>query len=88
MQARLRATPAGAAFTVAADRSHDTLSVIIGDPDRELANDTKVESFPLALVVASEIVALHGGTLEATRPSQGGPPTFRISLHIAPRSNS
>jgi signal transduction histidine kinase len=88
IQARLRATPAGGSFTIAAHRDQDTLLVLIGDVDREHASDMKIEAFPLSLVVAGEIVALHGGALEATRPSHGGPPTFRVRLHVVPRSNS
>lgn len=84
VETRARATPPGNSFTVAARRKNDTVSIVVGDVETEPATDEAVPALDLPLVVVGEVLALHGGSLDVTRPAGGGPLTFWIRLPVAP----
>jgi signal transduction histidine kinase len=87
LETRIRSTPSGESCTVAARRLRDELLIIIGNVD-PAEDDESVASLDLPLVVVGELLAHHGGTLDMTRPSHGGAPTFRISLPLAARTRA
>jgi K+-sensing histidine kinase KdpD len=64
---------------VAARRVRRHVEIVVGRPisGRRPERITKLE---LGIVLASELITLHGGTLQAMRYADGQPPTFSISL--------
>lgn len=80
VQTRIRATTSGGGFTVAARRNDEAVTIIVGDVDIDSAIDETVTMLDLPLVVVGEVLALHGGSLDAARPIGGGPLTFWIRI--------
>jgi translation initiation factor RLI1 len=72
---------------VAARRVRRHVEIIVGKPiiGRRPEPITKLE---LGIVLASELITLHGGTLQAMRYADGDAPTFSISLPTARDSST
>jgi len=80
----MKASPSGTTLTVAARRKDTMISISIGDADIEPSHDLETHALPLSIVLASEVVAMHGGVVDKTR-SDAGPLRFWIRLPLAVR---
>jgi K+-sensing histidine kinase KdpD len=77
-----RIAPAGSPVPIAAWRERSRTLIWVGE--RLVGRPpVRVAELELGLVLANELIALHGGTLEAMRYARGQVPTFAISLPTA-----
>jgi K+-sensing histidine kinase KdpD len=74
-----RVAPSESAVPIAARRERGHTVIWIGQRPRSRRPD-RILRLELGLVLASELIALHGGALEAMRYARGHVPTFSISL--------
>ncbi|HEY5928212.1 MAG TPA: histidine kinase dimerization/phospho-acceptor domain-containing protein [Kofleriaceae bacterium] len=74
-----RIAPAGSAVPISARRIRSQTVIWVGKPVPGRRPE-RVNELELGLVLAGELIALHGGTLEALRHAPGQVPTFSISL--------
>jgi signal transduction histidine kinase len=84
VESAVRMTPAGETITIAARREQRSVEIAIGNHVAQSAL-VPIATLELRLVIASELLALHDGTLEAKRPQPSGTPSFSIRLPVESR---
>jgi signal transduction histidine kinase len=90
VESAVRITPSGETLTIAARRKQSSLVIAIGNVanERRSAPHEQIGALELGLVLANEVLAMHGGGLHATRPRRGGAATFWVRLPLADRRTS
>lgn len=81
----VHAAPPGRTLTICARRKQRGVLLAIGDLEQAPSTHEDVVVRELELVLANEVLALHGGVLHITRPVGGGTPTIWIQLPLSRR---
>jgi len=81
----VHATRAGRTVTICARRKQGSMLLAIGDLDQDQGTHEDVSARELQIVLANEVLVLHGGVLHMTRPVGGGTPTVWIQLPLSRR---
>lgn len=82
IETAVKVTPGGQTLNISAARVRDTHTVSINQIDarRTPAATPSVAAMQMQLLVASELLTLHGGALDVIAPRDGGATVFEISL--------
>lgn len=90
IETAVKVTPGGQTLNISAARVRDTHTVSINQNDarRTPAAPPSVAAMQMQLLVASELLTLHGGALDVISPRDGGATVFEISLPAARAASS